>query len=576
MTRDTMSTMLAMVAGGAMVMGGACANDPEGPETSAVARRHAAEPPRRVVIVLFDQMVPGYADRFDMPNYRRIRDAGTSFEKAYLGYMASETVIAHNVITSGQLPRNMGWVDEAYRDTTNLLGRGVDAMHITGSFSLADFGTLVNDKGYPKLADYLHAAYPASKFISVGEKSYAVESAIAAYGDIGVRLSGRSSGSLFDLCRATLGGRYRGPTGKNVPSYILGGGAAECNRYFINSDGGNAYGTNLAFPSWIYPEDGNRFFPGFDPAHLGGDVWVADAAIAMMANEDWSGMFITLGAIDKAGHMWGAQSDTVSSCTTGAEQTHVKCAAETADAQFGRILDQIAAVDAARGGETLVVLTADHGATWGEQFHGKTTAGASDSNWYYAPTGVWDGGAFVPATSTTYNQPAPALAPLVATGNVQFSYQSTAIETWLIDRSTAAKQTAAAAALTLPGAMAVYYRDGAGFTLHGTTPMSHDDRTWWRKHGQELVDTMASADGPDLVTLLHDKVSYGVYGDHGGASETVQRVPMVFWAPSLAAGDERGNEFRTVDVLPTILAAMEIPLVAPVDGDAHHLGPTED
>ena len=44
---------------------------------------------------------------------------------------------------------------------------------------------------------------------------------------------------------------------------------------------------------------------------------------------------------------------------------------------------------------------------------------------------------------------------------------------------------------------------------------------------------MAADDGPDVIGLLHDKTSYGVYGDHGGAQESVQRVPMVFWAPGV-------------------------------------------
>jgi hypothetical protein len=546
----------------------------ESDHSSTLATRKA---PERVVIVLFDQMVPSYADDFHMPNYRRLRDAGTNFNKAHLGYMGSETVIAHNVITSGKSPRNMGWVDEAYRDTTNLLGKGADAMHITGSFGVAEFTTIVNAAGYPKLSDYLHGAFPGKKFIAVGEKAYAVDSAVAGTGDIGVRLSGRSSGSLFDSCRATLGGRYRGPAGKNVPSYITGGGAAECGRFFINSDGSNHYGTLDAFPSWIYPADGNRFVPGSDPAHLGGDVWVADAAIAMMANEDWAGMFLTLGGIDKAGHMWGAQIDNgVYDCSTGVGQSHVRCAAEIADAQLGRVLDQIAAIDAVRGGETLVVMTADHGATWGEHFHGKTTVGASDSNWYYAPTGVWDGGSFLPATATTYNQPSPALQPLIATGNVQFSYQSTAIETWLIDRSLPKLIEAAAVGLTLPGATATYYRDGDGYRLHGTNPMTQSEQQWWHAHAQDIVDTLAASNGPDLVVLLHDTVSYGVYGDHGGASESVQRVPMVFWSPSFAPGDTRGQPFRTMDLMPTVLAAMNIPLVAPVDGSALPLGRTDD
>ena len=41
------------------------------------------------MIVLFDQMLPNYANRFDMPNFRAVRDAGTNFKQAYLGYMAS-------------------------------------------------------------------------------------------------------------------------------------------------------------------------------------------------------------------------------------------------------------------------------------------------------------------------------------------------------------------------------------------------------------------------------------------------------------------------------------------------------
>ncbi len=66
-------------------------------------------------------------------------------------------------------------------------------MHITGDLSLADFATIEKNHGepYPKLADYLHTADPGTKFITVGEKSYAVESATGASGDIAVRLSSR-------------------------------------------------------------------------------------------------------------------------------------------------------------------------------------------------------------------------------------------------------------------------------------------------------------------------------------------------------------------------------------------------
>ena len=44
--------------------------------------------PTRVLIVLFDQMIPQYANQFDMPNFRELRNEGTNFRNAYLGYMA--------------------------------------------------------------------------------------------------------------------------------------------------------------------------------------------------------------------------------------------------------------------------------------------------------------------------------------------------------------------------------------------------------------------------------------------------------------------------------------------------------
>ena len=532
--------------------------------------------PKRVLIVLFDQMRPEYANRFDMSNFKRLRDQGTDFHEAYLGYMGSETVISHNVIVSGQLPKHQGWVDEAYRDTGNLLGFGANKMHITGDLSLSDYQKLILNAGYPKLADYLHAKFPGTKFITVGEKSYAVETAAATGvtlpGDIAVRMSSRKNA---EPCKTTLGGQYRVPgAGLNVPAYLS---SPDCNRLFVNADKGNDYGTKAAFPSWMYPEEGNRFMPGTDPAHLGGDTWVADAAMAMMERENWSGMFVTLGAIDKAGHMWGADQDTDGhDCTVGAGQVHVDCAAKNADVQLGRMLAKLEALG--QLDDTLVVLTADHGATHGgsltnggtsaANFYGRTGLLAGDTNWYYGPgTDVIDGG----APSTSYSTPSPALQPLVDTGNVQFSYQSTGIETWLKDTSPAKKAQATAAMLTLPGVIASYSREGDHFVLGGRNDMTKSEEMWWKKHGQEIVDTMAADNGPDVVGLLHDDTSYGVYGDHGGATEEVQRVPVVFWSSDDLHGNSVGEPFQTPDIMPTILRALGIEATHAVDGHGHKL-----
>ena len=222
---------------------------------AGVAGNASASPPKhrtadRVLIVLFDQMLPQYADQYRMPNFRKLRDSGTDYDRAYLGYMASETVIAHNVITSGLYPKNMGYTDEAYRDVTNVFGKGAGAMHITGDFSLADFATIEKNHGkpYPKLADYLHAAHPGSKFITVGEKSYAVESATGASGDIAVRLSSRRSDVTRNAPRGCRNlsipgvpgnGQWRSHAGKNVPAFLLLPETTDptlCGRYVINAD----------------------------------------------------------------------------------------------------------------------------------------------------------------------------------------------------------------------------------------------------------------------------------------------------------------------------------------------------
>ena len=57
--------------------------------------------------------------------------------------------------------------------------------------------------------------------------------------------------------------------GKNVPTYLSAAGHRPtrrlCGRYFINADKNNDYGTKAAFPSFLYPNEGNRTVPGNDP-----------------------------------------------------------------------------------------------------------------------------------------------------------------------------------------------------------------------------------------------------------------------------------------------------------------------
>ena len=91
---------------------------------------------------------------------------------------------------------------------------------------------------------------------------------------------------------------------------------------------------------------------------------------------------------------------------------------------------------------------------------------------------------------------------------------------------------------TLPGVIATYIRSDSGdrYVLDCAstrTRMSFSERLWWAMHGQYLVNTMAWKGSADVVGLLADRTSYGVYGDHGGAQRSVQRIPMIVYNPSI-------------------------------------------
>ncbi len=113
---------------------------------------------------------------------------------------------------------------------------------------------------------------------------------------------------------------------------------------------------------------------------------------------------------------------------------------------------------------------------------------------------------------------------------------------------------------------------GDDYILQGTRmPSSGPERSWFQQHGETLVDTMAAPYGPDVVALLRNNTTYGVIGDHGGAQEEVQRIPMVFSWPGLKAAAPSG-EMRLVDLLPTILTTMGIDFdPATMDGNAVQL-----
>ena len=198
--------------------------------------------------------------------------------------------------------------------------------------------------------------------------------------------------------------------------------------------------------------------------------------------------------------------------------------------------------------------------------HYVDASGGANLSWYYDPNNQ--------AANTTYGRTgannAAVLAPLNATGNLAYSYQSTAIEAWLIDSSWAKKMESAAVMKTMPDVIATYARMGNHYKLVSKGAMTVAERKWWATHAQDLVDTMAWDGAADVVGLLKDHTSYGAFGDHGGAQREVQRIPMVMYAAGMSHINS-GAPFHLVDVLPTVLRNMGIKQMAPMDGKAYNL-----
>ena len=96
------------------------------------------------------------------------------------------------------------------------------------------------------------------------------------------------------------------------------------------------------------------------------------------------------------------------------------------------------------------------------------------------------------------------------------------------------------------------------------------EKSWFARHAQELVNTEAAAYGPEVIATLVENTTYSVAGDHGGIQRQTQQIPIIFAGTGLGSKDLQGA-IRSVDIMPTILQAMNIPVTSPLDGRAYRL-----
>ncbi len=520
-----------------------------GSPAAQVATLEKAVTADRVVVIVVDALSRELVERYDMTNVQKLMSDGVDSPNGYLGHLGSVTVVTHNILTSGVLPKRAGWVSEGFRDLDDTLKAGKNKVWVTSDWEAEQMFKVQKKAGYPKLADYLHRMRPGSQVVTVSPKTYAGY----AFGGQGADSIVTFSSADYD-CDKDGEDSWRGPDGVNVPSYIA---EPECGRFYVESS--QPYDT-LMKPARMYPLDGNRYTIGKDPEHYGGDVWAADAAIQVMQHEkDWSGVFVTLPGVDKSAHMWGGVIDEGAKGPKGDPMTHIEEATRVADEQVGRIVEQLRT-----SGEldnTLVVLTADHGQVPGKHFHGLDD-GAEDRgfyNWYYGALANGD-----------YLDPQPKLEPLVDTGNVEMSYSDSMISAWVRSRRPERLADVIDVMSTRPGVTAVWLRQGKKFVRQ--TPVRNDrmtkkEKRWFKQHAQELLNTMAAKHGPDVVATLADDTTYSVAGDHGGIQRRAQQIPIVFYGADLGSEDLTGP-VRSVDVMATVMEQLGIEPTRKLDGKA--------
>jgi len=465
--------------------------------------------PDHLLLMVFDQMRPDYIDRFDLPNFKRLRAASRHYPDAYVGHLSAETIVAHVVIPTGLPPRALPWTEEVMVDEAGLLGKP-GAAYKSSEFTRDEMARMLGSiPSEQHLATRLREKV-GGKVFAVGEKHYAA-----------IALGTPAADAIVTLTRPASG--RCSPYGLNVPAYI-----AENSRFSV--DCAETYGTGF---TTIYSIDGSRYLPGKDPAHQGGDVWTADAAIEIMNREQWSGLLLTFGGIDKVGHMLAEEDGPgVQSVTT---EYRLAETLRIADAQLGRLLDELDR----RGltNRTVVVLTADHG--------GQTNAA------YLGNNGTQT---CCPLENVAGPQKPPYwIEHLSQIGKLKTSFAHTAVTLWLADRSAENEAVLIRGLKDVSGITEIYAKRQAGAAYRYEQVYSRIEtqsapfQSWAKKHSAELVSTMAGPAGPDLIGLLGDGFGFGRLGDHGGAQERVQRIPMLIRVPG-ESGSRRTEALRLMDV----------------------------
>lgn len=483
-------------------------------------------------------------ERYSLPHFERLKRQSLAFQNALVGHLTSNTIVSHPVIATGLFPKKLPWSDEVYVDEKGLLG-GKGEFYANLEIPWEQQVKLWSPFKNTLLGKV--SGSPEKKFV-VAQKHYAAFSLGAPGTDSQVLTLGPRRSQM------PLKG-WREPVGVLLSKAFtepFGG------RFFLDSN--PSYGSDKS----VYPFDGNRYAKGSDPKHLGGDIWVADALLTFFKSEpDWSAAFASFGALDKTLHAFGEHEAATSISWATENGLDLKTVILRADDQLGRILDYLEQEDLLK--ETLIVVTSDHGGQRDRNYHGLHSPEGNHLEYI-------DG-------KTPLSELPQELRGTVAQGNVQALVRDSSLRFYLKKKDRLSLMNFTNSVRKLPGVAEIFYRQEVSGRYHYIRSFRSErlrgaSLEWAKQHHSALMQTMANQVSADVVVLLLDGTGYGFPGDHGGAQEWVQRIPLFIWSPNLRLNQTvlkqrmEQTEARLVDIYPMALMLLGLPPDPSLDGSS--------
>jgi Type I phosphodiesterase / nucleotide pyrophosphatase len=444
----------------------------------AVAQSEVAA--RYLVLIVLDAFRPDYMQLAAMPNLDALIRSGTTYDRAWVGQLESETPVGHATLSTGAMPKHEGVIGFEWRDPKT--GREV----LDGWPPDVLAGDLDRDllaSGASSIPRAVKAANPAAKVVALSsEKVYAADAMGAASAD-------------YVLYHQRVGSNPTTLTPRGVPGHVPP-------QHFFDHP-------------LLREQLPLRNFTDWD--------WLSTMlALASVESFHPEVLMVNLPGADVYGHPYGGPA-------TPAVMSPVVAGL---DRNIGRILD--AYKRAGIYSQTLFIVTADHGMVPNDR----------------AVPGI--------LTKAAVRQ---------AGGQYFFHTGGTAADIYL--RNYWHARAVSREMLRVPGVEAAYYRiQPHGHAEYLPAPGLAIDPTLDAAY-QYLLSTFVGPTSPDVVVPFREntigEVSATAHGDHGGLNWGAQHIPLILSGPGVSSGALSHFPARLMDVAPTALRLMDVPVPA-MDG----------